>query len=119
MKIHDIKQTSTTSWSPSHNGLTLALGTVAGALDSSFSTSTHLEIVQLHESKLISLGKCSANARFNRIVWGNTGNSLGIIAGGLENGDVCFWDPLEIQAGSGEKSVLVMDKKHSGKFISN
>ena len=40
--------------------------------------------------------------RFNRIVWGNTSveRSLGVIAAGMENGELELWDPSKILAGA-------------------
>ena len=43
------QKTATSSWSPSNeNGFFLVLGTVAGALDASFSSKTELEILDLN-----------------------------------------------------------------------
>lgn len=45
MKVKEIHRTATFTWSPSRNGsLMLASGTVAGALDESFSSESQLEI---------------------------------------------------------------------------
>ena len=45
MKLKEIHRTATFTWSPSKNGpLMLASGTVAGALDESFSSESQLEI---------------------------------------------------------------------------
>jgi protein transport protein SEC31 len=36
--------------------------------------------------------------RFNKLVWGNVSSTSphGIIAGGLENGELTLWDPSKI-----------------------
>lgn len=44
MKLKEIHRTSTFAWSPSASLPLLATGTVAGALDESFSNESHLEI---------------------------------------------------------------------------
>lgn len=47
------------------------------------------------------VGRASANDRFNRICWGQTGiqNGIypkGLLAGGLNNGTVNIWDASKI-----------------------
>lgn len=44
MKLKEIKRTSTFAWSPSPSLPLIATGTVAGALDESFSNESQLEI---------------------------------------------------------------------------
>ena len=44
MKLKEIHRTSTFAWSPSSPLPLIATGTVAGALDESFSNESHLEI---------------------------------------------------------------------------
>lgn len=116
--IMSFGRTSVVGWSPSSTSLSssnstststspyLATGTVSGALDDSFSSESLLELWQPfnsasssnnHES-LEPIARVNASARFNRIAWGSHGVStqerpLGIIAGGLENGNVALWDP--------------------------
>jgi protein transport protein SEC31 len=38
--------------------------------------------------------------RFNRIAWGKADGSRpeGVIAAGMENGELCIWDPSKIVA---------------------
>jgi protein transport protein SEC31 len=70
MKLREIDRTSTVAWSPSGQHLPLvAAGTVAGALDSSFSTSTELEIYDLNLSavdsrQLKKVGGVSGTSRY-------------------------------------------------------
>ena len=66
--IRKIERTSTIAWSPSSSEEPLlAMGSVAGALDPSFSSNAKLEIFSLglkQETKnLILLGSCVSNAR--------------------------------------------------------
>jgi len=51
MKLRQVDRTATIAWSPGHHRPFLATGTVAGALDASFSSSTELEIFDLDLAK--------------------------------------------------------------------
>lgn len=102
----------------------VAAGTVAGAIDMSFSTSSVLEIYSLDfsskGSQLALEGSITAPERFHRIAWGAepvSGSPLtsGIIAGGLADGSVCLWDPLAVlSGGQGRPAVLARMQKHTG-----
>ncbi|XP_050210185.1 protein transport protein SEC31 homolog B [Mercurialis annua] len=83
----------------------MAAGTMAGAVDLSFSSSAALEIFKLdfqsddHELPLI--GEVQSSERFNRLAWGKSGSgsdqySLGLIAGGLVDGSIDIWNPLSL-----------------------
>lgn len=67
MRIKGIDRTSTIAWSPGQQLPFLAMGTVAGALDASFSTKTELELFDLnlegHGRQLRSLGSISVATR--------------------------------------------------------
>lgn len=104
--LSTLGRTSVVGWSPSNDTTSqlFATGTVSGALDDSFSTESLLELWEPftssseQESRLEPIARISAPARFNRISWGGHGiNSqerpLGVIAGGMENGQVALWDP--------------------------
>jgi protein transport protein SEC31 len=41
--------------------------------------------------------------RFNRLAWGHVDGNRpqGVIAAGLENGELALWDPAKILAGAG------------------
>ncbi|XP_020519257.1 protein transport protein SEC31 homolog B isoform X2 [Amborella trichopoda] len=102
----------------------LAAGTMAGAVDLSFSSSANLEIFKLDfESdkwELPVVGECTSNERFNRLSWGNIGSgteeySLGLIAGGLVDGCVNLWNPLSlISSRNNENAVVARLQKHTG-----
>ncbi|KAF2620008.1 hypothetical protein F2Q68_00040863 [Brassica cretica] len=83
----------------------IAAGTMAGAVDLSFSSSSNLEIFELdfnsedHEMKL--LGQSSSSERFTRLAWGSYGSGsqespYGCIAGGLVDGNIGLWNPLTL-----------------------
>mmetsp|Transcript_32134 Transcript_32134/g.91150 ORF Transcript_32134/g.91150 Transcript_32134/m.91150 type:complete len:1157 (-) Transcript_32134:57-3527(-) len=121
-QIKQISRSATVAYSPS--GKYLSLGTVAAAVDLSFSTSSTLEVVKMDfsapDKALTPFGSpVGANERFNRLTWGSTGVSdgskaEGIIAGGLEDGSICLWDPVPIFNGTGDSSQLAMLQKHTG-----
>ena len=67
--IKKIERTSITCWSPANNEEPmLALGTVAGALDASFSSKTELEIFNLNlasnNKKMSKVAGFACNARY-------------------------------------------------------
>ncbi|GAA5995429.1 hypothetical protein JCM5350_005970, partial [Sporobolomyces pararoseus] len=139
--IMSFGRTSVVGWSPSSTSLSssnststststspyLATGTVSGALDDSFSSDSLLELWQPfnsasssnnHES-LEPIARVNASARFNRIAWGSHGVStqerpLGIIAGGLENGNVALWDPSIAIHHQGHDPLITRFETHSG-----
>ena len=68
--LKSIPRTSTVAWCPSQSRSLLATGTVAGALDASFSSTTELEIFELDfrnsnqtGENIAPAGKVEANAR--------------------------------------------------------
>ena len=83
----------------------MAAGTMAGAVDLSFSSSANLEIFKLDfqndDRELPVVGECPSSERFNRLAWGKNGSgsddfSLGLIAGGLVDGNIDLWNPLTL-----------------------
>lgn len=84
----------------------LATGTMAGAVDLSFSSSANLEIFKMdlrgdgHELPLA--GACPSGERFHRLSWGRPPTSpsedyaLGLVAGGLVDGSISIWNPLRL-----------------------
>ncbi|XP_010459526.1 PREDICTED: protein transport protein SEC31 homolog A-like [Camelina sativa] len=70
----------------------MATGTMAGAVDLSFSSSANLEIFELdfrsNDRDLKLVGHCSSSERFTRLAWG----SYGLIAGGLVDGNIGLWN---------------------------
>lgn len=113
MKLKEIHRTSTFAWSPSPALPLLATGTVAGALDESFSNESQLEIwapdfLDKNEYHLggdgcpAPKGVVSDTARFNRLAWGHVDSARpsGVIAAGMESGELTLWDPAKILAGA-------------------
>lgn len=78
---------------------------MAGAVDLSFSSSANLEIFKLDfqsdDKDLQVIGDSPTSERFNRLSWGKNGSgseqfSLGLIAGGLVDGNIDIWNPLAL-----------------------
>ncbi|KAJ2889168.1 protein transport protein S31, partial [Coemansia aciculifera] len=112
-----IERTAIPAWGPQQGEPLIAAGTVAGAMDASFSNTSSLEIFRLSSEEtdaptgLQAIGKTEANARFQRLAWSDTG----VLAGGLENGDITVWDSAKIIAGEeGTTSVLHSSSAHTG-----
>ncbi|KAF8970326.1 hypothetical protein BDZ97DRAFT_1902055 [Flammula alnicola] len=129
MKLKEIHRTSTFAWSPSASLPLLATGTVAGALDESFSNESLLEIWAPDfldreefdlgvEGQHGPKGHVTDTARFNRLAWGHVDASRpqGVIAAGLENGELALWDPAKILAGlrTASESLILRNTTHSG-----
>lgn len=105
VKLKAIPQTATFAWSPLPHDPLLVTGTVAGAIDADFSSTTQLELWDLSLIDRSSEGfqlkpKVSTNtdARFYDIAWGGVSSSRpsGVIAAALENGHLQLWDPDQI-----------------------
>ncbi|KAJ1817616.1 protein transport protein S31 [Coemansia sp. RSA 2675] len=94
-----IERTAIPAWGPQQSQPLIAAGTVAGAMDATFSNTSTLELFQLSsddsDKSLESLSKVEANARFQRLAW-SASSGPGVIAGGLENGDITVWDARKL-----------------------
>ncbi|KAJ7102612.1 transport protein [Mycena belliarum] len=126
MKLKEIHRTSTFAWSPSAELPLLATGTVAGALDESFSDESQLEIwapdfLDRDEFELGGAGQrgpkgvVKDTARFNRLAWGavDPARPRGVIAAGLENGELALWDPAKILAAT-DDALIMRNSTHTG-----
>ncbi|KAJ1642847.1 protein transport protein S31 [Coemansia asiatica] len=120
MVFQYIERTAIPAWGPQQSESLIAAGTVAGAMDATFSNTSELEIFRLGATDdtagaLESIGKVEAAARFQRLAWSGKSGShdLGVVAGGLENGDVAVWDPARIIAGE-DNAVLHASSAHTG-----
>ncbi|KAG1730307.1 hypothetical protein EDB19DRAFT_1740751 [Suillus lakei] len=128
MKLKEIYRTSTFAWSPTASLPLIATGSVAGALDESFSNESQLEIWQpdfmdKNEYDLggdglpAPKGAVTDSSRFNRLAWGQVhrDRSRGVIAAGMENGELALWDPAKIIVNSDvSESLILRNTTHTG-----
>nr|CAD1833504.1 unnamed protein product [Ananas comosus var. bracteatus] len=101
----------------------LAAGTMAGAVDLSFSSSANLEIFKLDfQSDALDLplvASCPSAERFNRLSWSkpaaSADYSLGLVAGGLGDGSIGLWNPLKLISSQDQEGAFVARlEKHTG-----
>ncbi|KAJ7949218.1 protein transport protein SEC31-like B [Quillaja saponaria] len=102
----------------------LAAGTMAGAVDLSFSSSANLEIFKLDfqsdDQELPLVCESPSSERFNRLSWSKSGSDseefgLGLIAGGLVDGNIDIWNPLTlIGSKANEKALVGHLTRHKG-----
>jgi protein transport protein SEC31 len=128
MKLKEIYRTSTFAWSPTASLPLIATGSVAGALDESFSNESQLEIWQpdfmdKNEYDLggdglpAPKGAVTDSSRFNRLAWGQVhrDRSRGVIAAGMENGELALWDPEKIIVNADvSESLILRNTSHTG-----
>ncbi|KAK0216421.1 WD40-repeat-containing domain protein [Armillaria fumosa] len=128
MKLKEIHRSSTFTWSPFSSIPLIATGTVAGSLDDSLSSDSQLEIwapnfLDKNEFDLGIQGQSGPKgavkdtARFSRLTWGYVDSSRpqGVIAAGMENGELVLWDPAKILAGaSSSESLILRNTNHTG-----
>ncbi|EIN09101.1 WD40 repeat-like protein [Punctularia strigosozonata HHB-11173 SS5] len=128
MKLKEISRTATFAWSPAPAPPLLATGSVAGALDESFSNESQLEIWAPDFSDAAEYdlggegrpgpkGVVSTHAKFNRIAWGYVDGNRpkGVIAAGMENGELGIWDADKIVASAEPtESLILRNDTHSG-----
>nr|KIR47276.1 protein transporter SEC31 [Cryptococcus bacillisporus CA1280] len=128
MKLKDISRTATFAWdNTSSSAPLLATGAVAGALDESFSNESQLEIwqpdfgdvsnVRLGGEGRPALGSITVNSRFNQLAWSapSTTYMKGVLAAGMETGEVNVFDPSKIVAGASvDEARIFKSEKHTG-----
>ncbi|KAI8575647.1 hypothetical protein K450DRAFT_260843 [Umbelopsis ramanniana AG] len=118
-KLKEINRTATMAWfSSSHTHLPMiATGTVAGAMDASFSNDADLELftvdLESPELELQPSAKISCSSRFNRLAWSPHGGDAGVIAGGMEGGELNLWNTKSLLDGS-DDAVIFKNSQHTG-----
>ncbi|BGP12140.1 hypothetical protein JCM10213_004705 [Rhodosporidiobolus nylandii] len=121
----------------------VAAASVSGQLDDSFSTTSDIELFSpfapspsnnfpgssagggggganaaLHVNT-DPVARIKAPARFNTLAWGSYGATtgerpLGVIAGGMENGEVALWDPKAAMDGNRDPLITRYENLHHG-----
>ncbi|WRT64528.1 uncharacterized protein IL334_001460 [Kwoniella shivajii] len=128
MKLKDISRTATFAWDQSSSSSPLlATGAVAGALDENFSNESQLEIWapdfgdeksnRLGGEGKAAQGSITVNSRFNRLAWSapSSAHSKGLLAAGMETGEVNLFDPEKILGGStADEARIFKSDKHTG-----
>ncbi|KAH8552534.1 hypothetical protein BGW37DRAFT_289348 [Umbelopsis sp. PMI_123] len=118
-KLKEINRTATMAWfSSSHTHLPMiATGTVAGAMDASFSNDADLELFTVDldspELELQPSAKISCTSRFNRLAWSPHGGDAGVIAGGMEGGELNLWNTKSLLDGSSD-ALIFKNSQHTG-----
>lgn len=118
VKIDEISRTSTFAWSQDCLPL-LATGTVAGAVDVNFDSTSTLDLWDIFsptngDKPLFS---ASVDNRFYALAWSKPfeGRPKGLLAGAFENGVVEFWDAeVLIKSKDLNKASVHKGTKHSG-----
>ncbi|KAH7848764.1 hypothetical protein Vadar_007432 [Vaccinium darrowii] len=122
--IKGVNRSASVAFAP--EGTYMAAGTMAGAVDLSFSSSASLEIFKLdfqsdgHELSVI--GESTSSERFNRLSWGRNPSSpgseefsFGLIAGGLVDGNIGLWNPQAlIRSEASENALVTQLSRHRG-----
>lgn len=118
MKINEIDRTSTFAWS--HDCLPLlATGTVAGAVDLDFNSSSSLELWDIFSATNSQdpIFKATVDNRFYALAWSKPfdGRAKGLLAGAFENGVIEFWDvDTLIKTKDLQKASVHKGEKHTG-----
>ncbi|KAK9471062.1 uncharacterized protein V1510DRAFT_219806 [Dipodascopsis tothii] len=124
VKLKEIPRTAAFAWSPGSHQPFIASGTVAGAVDADFSSTTTLDIWDLNlidksvngfqlDAPEVSI---NTDARFYDLAWGaaSVQRPMGIIAGAQENGALSLWDPQAILDGFSSDTPMFRSTKHTG-----
>ncbi|KAL3814781.1 hypothetical protein ACJIZ3_016049 [Penstemon smallii] len=121
--IKGVNRSALSAFSP--DGAYMAAGTMAGAVDLQFSSSANLDIFELDfasdDRQLILSGTAPSSERINRLSWGkgNTDSdsdeySLGLIAGGLVDGNIGLWNPKALIGSDKENAFVGNLSRHRG-----
>ncbi|KAJ9558180.1 hypothetical protein OSB04_012794 [Centaurea solstitialis] len=121
--IKEVNRSASVAFAP--DAPFLAAGTMAGAVDMSFSSSANLEIYKLDfqsdDRNLPLSGAIPSSEPFNRLSWGKSPASgseefsLGLIAGGLVDGNIGIWNPRLLMSSEESENALVQQlSRHKG-----
>ncbi|KAG7828813.1 hypothetical protein KL920_003309 [Ogataea angusta] len=92
VKLREVAETATFAWSYDSMPL-MATGTLAGAMDETFSSESALQIWDVF-SKDVPLAKFSLDNKFTSLAWSKPSEKYerGLLAGAFENGSIQLWN---------------------------
>ncbi|XP_063895129.1 protein transport protein Sec31A isoform X2 [Helicoverpa armigera] len=114
MKVKELKKTVNVCWSPAdHYPVTIAAGSAAQQVDSSFSSSSYLELYSLNlEDPGLDLelkSSLQTEHKFHKIVW----SGAGVLVGGCDGGLLQFYSADKL-LNNATDALLGSNNKHSG-----
>lgn len=114
MKVKELKRTVNVCWSPAdHYPVTIAAGSAAQQVDSSFSSSSYLELYSLNlEDPGLDLelkSSLQTEHKFQKIVW----SGAGILVGGCDGGLLEFYSSEKLIQNAPD-ALLGSSTKHNG-----
>ncbi|XP_035443872.2 protein transport protein Sec31A isoform X2 [Spodoptera frugiperda] len=114
MKVKELKRTVNVCWSPAdHYPVTIAAGSAAQQVDSSFSSSSYLELYSLNlEDPGLDLelkSSLQTEHKFQKIVW----SGAGVLVGGCDGGLLQFYSAEKLLQNASD-ALLGSSTKHNG-----
>ncbi|KAM7512358.1 hypothetical protein LguiB_011233 [Lonicera macranthoides] len=120
--IKEVNRSASVAFAP--DAPYMAAGTMAGAVDMSFSSSANLDIFKLdfqsEDRNLPLVGTVPSSEPFNRLSWGKNPSgsedfALGLIAGGQVDGNIGVWNPLSLIGSNAIEGALIQQlSRHKG-----
>jgi protein transport protein SEC31 len=136
VQLKQITRSATFAWSPAQGKPLIASGTIAGAVDASFSQDSELEIWDLDldntdtaafelapaakistERKYgLCFSKSLTRCRFYSLAWGyvTPERPKGVIAGAMDDGHLNIWDVNAILANTPQTALVTSNATHRG-----
>lgn len=136
VQLKQITRNATFAWAPAEGKPLIASGTIAGAVDASFSQDSELEIwdldldntdtsaFELKPTAKVSTERkyavweenCADGVRFYSLAWGyvSPDKPRGVIAGAMDDGHLNIWDVNAILNGSAADALIASNHTHQG-----
>ncbi|KAI8087927.1 WD40-repeat-containing domain protein [Gilbertella persicaria] len=109
-KLNEIRRNAVCAWYPGHSVPLLATGTLANSFDHHPSQLEIVSIESVSTSK-----KVTTTSRFHALAWGHITQEkpFGLIAGGMETGQLELWDASSLLYSS-EDALVLRHSAHAG-----